>query len=208
MPESVKTNINISTEKRIFIEITGIIIVFIVSLFLLSSGTNVVCADGYDEELYLTFVNEDNQTQRVKLFKNGEGYHAFLPSYASLESVSLQTDENVFVLIDGQMIGSGEETDLTQFDNLKLLVKGENEVEYPLFIHASSNIPSLWIRTKSGSIDNIHESKENKEPVDVVLKTSDGLTDLEASAKIKCHGYTTFYYTDKKSYQLKFDDTT
>ena len=106
------------------------------------------------------------------------------------------------------MIASGEETDLTEIDNLKLLVKGENETEYPLIMHTSSSIPSLWIRTKSGSLNNIHESKENKESAEVVLKKSDGSTDMDTSAKIKCHGYTTFYYTDKKSYQLKFDDST
>ena len=190
------------------IRIIFVIFIIAISFFLLNNRTYKIFSEGYDEEIYLSFVEDDNQIQRVKLYKNQEVYHAFLPSYASLNKTSLQADENVFIIADGKMIASGEETDLTEIDNLKLLVKGENETEYPLIMHTSSSIPSLWIRTKSGSLNNIHESKENKESAEVVLKKSDGSTDMDTSAKIKCHGYTTFYYTDKKSYQLKFDDST
>jgi len=194
------------TEKRLLKRITVITIVLIVSFFLFNARTDIVYAEGYDEDIYLVFVTNENETQEIKLYKNNEGYHVFLPSNANLNNFSIQSDESVSVVIDGKTISSGETADLTETAETELLFDGEDQIKYPLIVHTLSDIPSLWITTKSGSMTQVHESKENRETAVVKCITSDGTVSFESSAKIKCHGYTSFYYANKKSYHLKFDD--
>lgn len=152
--------------------------------------------------------NEEGMSETV-LYHGSSAYKAFFPAYASLDAVTFSGDTVTgAVLIGGKEVSFGEPVDLTTTAEAALLLKtADGEEEFPLLIYQSENLATLSVRTKSGSTDWIHASKENQEDASAVCILADGTVDVSGEGTLKCHGNSTFA-PEKKSYRLKFEKRT
>ena len=83
--------------------------------------------------------------------------------------------------------------------------EGEKVIfELPIVFMQSKNLPAIYLNTESGSLDYIHESKENREAAFMEIVDASGRVvfrnDIEA---LKGHGNTTWKDEEKKPYMLK-----
>ncbi len=108
-------------------------------------------------------------------------------------------DTDTVRLDDVPLVSGNAAPGLTEGEHT--LTCGEND--YPLIVCASENIPAIFIVTRSGSADYIHEDKKNKEPA-AIRVYEDGKLSLDQNLTyIKTRGNATLKY-DKKSYSVKF----
>lgn len=72
----------------------------------------------------------------------------------------------------------------------------------------SENIPAVFIDTESGSMEQIHADKNQRETGEISVLEADGITRFHMPlAYIKSRGNTSFTEFEKKSYQIKLTDS-
>ncbi|MCM1545015.1 MAG: CotH kinase family protein, partial [Ruminococcus sp.] len=128
-------------------------------------------------------------------------YYVFLPSNADLSKLNIAFDDVKSITVNGKKVESGKTTDAFKKG-------GEFQIEalskaYTLVIMKSDNIPAIYIETESGSLDNIHESKQNKESAQIAAYENGKQTVNAALSYIKGRGNSTWAF-DKKPYNIKF----
>ena len=109
------------------------------------------CASTQDDDLVFWHEGED-------------GHYLFLPAGTDPDTAKVYFSSSDTVAIDG--------TDLIPGQSASAFTEGEHTLRcgdsvYPLKVCISANIPAMFIVTRSGSLDFIHESKANKEPAAV-----------------------------------------
>lgn len=170
-------------------------------------------AKSYEQlEVYVKYVDE---TQKIKLWQNEEGiFYVFLPSgeknysfsFGNLaEGYILRINDNFYTAQDSInekiQYGLPYETELYSED-----ASNERKREQLVFMK-SEEIPSLYVNTDSGGVENIHADKEVKESASVVLMEKDGTCSYADDIEyIKTRGNTSFDF-EKKPYQIRFKES-
>lgn len=151
------------------------------------------------EELQCWDVRWDNEDKR--------GYF-FLPAYADMAQIQLQTNVSNPVYLDGREITEGMTCEGFQTDvpyDLYYLHKGK-EYHFSLTFLRSANVPALYIDTTSGAMEHIHEVKGNKEPGTMRLYGADGVLAYDGRLEsVEGRGNSTWTY-DKKPYNLTLSE--
>lgn len=154
------------------------------------------------------YVQTENGTQEIRCQydEDTEKYYFFLPSYAS-DNLKISIPENVSFELDGQVVeNQGIITRITYSHeyNAGFYSKSGELIEgSKLVIMCSGPISSVFITTESGTLDNIHKNKENKEEGDIAIYRSDGSLDCSGSLEyIKGRGNSTWDLS-KKPYNLR-----
>lgn len=144
--------------------------------------------------------------QAVNLFqKNEKNYYLFMPAGADLTAMRVFFDGPDEIGLNGTMYKSGDPIVLEAGD---FPFSWNGQKRGTLHVMQSANISSIFVTTDSGSVDEIHESKEVKEPGAVSVLQADGTTVHEGILDhIKTRGNTAFTYK-KKAYQIKLDKKT
>ena len=140
----------------------------------------------------------------VSWFAKDGAYFLFLPADADLNTAKLWFDASGSVALDGTVIENGDPA-AALTEGAHTLVCGD--ASYALTVMKSANIPAVYIATESGSLDYLHQSKENKEPGDIRIYENGVLTLDKALKQIKGRGNSTWNYP-KKPYNIKFDKKT
>ena len=141
----------------------------------------------------------------VRLWKNDAdgAYYLFLPG--GTDPAALTPRFAGEAAVDGTALTDGSPTDaLTPGEHtLKL-----GETECKLYVLVSSDMPSVFLTTESGSMDAINADKEHKEKGTITV-VEDGAVTMEAAAlkSVKGRGNMTWTYP-KKPYNIKFDKKT
>lgn len=161
------------------------------------------------EELLLV-MQTDFEDYNIHIWKNEENaYYFLLPAAVDLNSVCFgNVGKNTQLFLDGEEVDGN--TDLAALisygDPCELQMTVEQVQLEPVevvFFH-SENIASMFLKMESDDFSAIQSDKELKVEADVSLIAADG--SLEYSDRldyIKARGNSTFYETDKKSFQLK-----
>lgn len=133
-----------------------------------------------------------------------DDFYLFLPAYADLSQVQLQTNVTNSVTLNGSLITEGTSCEGLQLDveyDLCYLSRGK-EHHYSLTILRSANVPALYVDTASGTMEEIHEKKGTAEPGELRLYLSDGSLNYSGRLdSIKGRGNSTWEYA-KKPYNL------
>lgn len=112
--------------------------------------------------------------------------------------------ETGYVMIDGKKVNSGDQIELPA-SGKNLSMTTANGKTTTIQIKKSANIPSVFISTKSGSLEDIHKDKNNKEKGDMLIVLADGTQDYQGALKhIKGRGNATWQY-NKRPYNIKLD---
>ena len=149
-------------------------IVILICIMLLGGLVYIDNIGKVDEKgIELSFVLEDEIINAWQ----GEGvYYLFLPSYASPDSVELSsystefeiTEEEVLVMRGGTLSGLAEGT----MYECKTTATKE---KFTFYIMQSKNLPTLYIETDSGSIEEIWSDKQIEENGKMQIFDADGI---------------------------------
>lgn len=184
------------------------------------------------EDVYITGFMQADQDQKLhwsgaKLNGSGQEYEYgrcfFLPSGADCDTVSIwfaRTEKDPSTgknsIRTGNRICSykwkeGKSGDLIQLPSegnyLSIILEDEKKSETKIHIRKSAAIPSMFISTSSGSMEDIHADKEHKEKGEMLLIHEDGTQDYKGALKhIKGRGNVTWEY-NKRPYNIKLDQS-
>ena len=158
------------------------------------------------EDVSLTGVRDT--LQKIKLFQVEEGsYYAFIPS-------EMRTD--VYVEFEGfeeLQIGSmvyhtGEKLqDIYHPEPYRIQAKNKNGnviEEADLHFYFSVNVPTLYIESDIGSLEQVNAEKGVKQGAGFSVVSETGSQDASGRCKIKTRGNTSFQY-DQKSYSINLE---
>ena len=162
-----------------------------------------------ESDIYLEVPYGDTKAVIRPFQTEGGNLYFFLPSFVDTEKATLCLDETIDeIALDGTTIKSGVTLDGLHIkaDDLEpdahtLTIGGD--VQSLIFMQSAS-IPALFLRTKSGSLDDVEEIKEIHEGLlaDAVDAEGHAVVGMKPEY-IKGHGNTS-YQRDKKPYQIKF----
>lgn len=157
-------------------------------------------------EMTLTvLVTSDGQEEEITCWQQeGKNYYLFLPGYGELADMKLHTNTNNTVRLNGQILADGTSCeDLTLDTPCELTYEHEGE-DYPFTVTflRSSGVATMYLDVASGSMDNIHASRENEEPGTLRVYTADGQLDYKGNLEsLKGRGSSTWVLS-KKPYNL------
>lgn len=152
-------------------------------------------------------ITADGHTEIIYLMENAEGECCvFLPSYAHMENVQIKKTTDIQLVLNGVPIYDG----MSCADYLG----GTYDIEYTSFgkkqkrqitFMQSDGGATLFLDTKSGSMDFIHENKQNTESCSMHLYTDSGVkVCISDSATIHGRGNASWNKYDKKPYTITF----
>ena len=133
-------------------------------------------------------------------------YYMFLPAGADVSRMRVWFKSSAESIdMGGHTVRSGDTADFLTPGTEMIVDAGSR---YTLAVMQSANIPALFITTESGSLRNIHSSKEHKEKGSMVILDDDGSLLYSGELdQIKGRGNSTFAYP-KKPYQIKLEKAT
>ncbi len=159
-------------------------------------------------------VTAGDEKLEVFLWQNKEGIcYAFLPGFAKNGGIRAgELNDSGFMTIGSRVFKSGDVIEDISFEDayeFALYDKDEQQVvKAPLIFMRSSDIPVVSIATDSGTMEYIHENKENEEAGRVTVFDEQGILLYEGEAQaIKGRGNSTWGLS-KKPYQLKLEEKT
>ena len=152
----------------------------------------------------LAFAGSESTLIRLWFSEAENVYYLFLPADADRSALTVVCDGSVAV--DGVELTDGQQTDIFAEKDLFFAEIGKRKLE--IRIEQTGNIPAVFIRTASGSLDAIHADKEHKETAEMTV-VEDGAVTLSSAklAHIKGRGNTT-WENEKKPYNIKFEEKT
>ncbi|MDD6570759.1 MAG: CotH kinase family protein [Thermoflexaceae bacterium] len=183
----------------------GIIAVIFVSGFILWKVSNkekgiILYKDAFCNDVYLSAVQKDVSIHAVF---NGNGVYLCLPSFFEAEVMYID-DTIESICIDGEKIGNKWKF---QYNHIYWcqVTSGGNTAEFPFCIVKSENMDTMFIDTKSGSMDYVWEDKGNEEAGTLVVYNADGAIVSSGELEyIRGRGNTTWYDSLKRPYNIKF----
>ena len=159
-------------------------------------------------QIYVMIGN--NETIKLFYAENENTCYFFLPSYAQMKKTDFFFLEPEYSLtIDDKEIKSGMNLMDFQLDTVYPLTItidtpeiGEVSKECNIRFMISKNIPALFLGTRSGNMDYIHASQDNKEPGSMHLLTATGEEDYSGELeKVKGRGNYSWMF-EKKPYKI------
>lgn len=210
-----------STGKKYFAKRYFYIIISILAGIICFAAVKIK-VDGYQTDVVVSNISQQLETEDVVLalapaiYENEMGnipyvewwfdedenkYYLFVPQF-------LQNGyQTVWVLKNTESIWIGNEEihngDTFQVEAGEYTVKLETGNEYPLKIMHSSSVATLFLKTESGNLGYIHESKENIDRAEYALFDENGkLNNFGEIEQFRCRGNASFTDTEKKSYRI------
>lgn len=167
-------------------------------------------ADGSKRAAPCISVNMEQSANTVRLWQNEETGKAyfFLPSCVRNRKVKFGELGGSSVRIDGRLYEPGDDFVWEEDREYQMQVTDEayEVCYYELTFMKSGNIPAIFINTGSGSMENLHEDKDNEETGEICIVHEDGNTEYQgALERISGRGNSTWEY-DKKPYAIKLSE--
>ena len=188
-------------------------------IFLLSAGMLLWCGIGMwalqnELSVQISFcIRHDGQTDTISLWKaeDADGkpaYYLFLPSYADLSDVTVETVGHKALSVGGKLLQSGQSlSGLTERETYSL--------HYGWFTRSftilrSANTAAVFIDTQDDSLETVNADKKNTTGINLDIYNADGTvvyrSDREYTDKFHVRGNST-WLCEKKPYRLKLSDS-
>lgn len=173
--------------------------------FTMAKQNNVLLrVDGGTPRLSVYADGSENQVLLWQEEESQQGYF-FLPSCVKGRRIRLADTDGVSVRIDGRIMEPGESFTWEEDRNCELQITDASyeQFTYQVVFMESENIPAMFIDTASGSLEYLHDDKENEETGKICVVREDGATEYQDELpRISGRGNSTWEY-EKKPYALK-----
>lgn len=147
------------------------------------------------------YITSDSHTEVISTYNAEDGnYYVFLPAYAELDDVTVEVPYFQPVTLDGIALENG-------MDCSRFQLETPYELHYKrttatLWFYKSAGVATMYINTRSGSMDYIHSNKDYTENSSVSLFGVDGeILCLNQLSTIKGRGNST-WESEKRPYAL------
>ncbi len=188
-------------KKQLSLVLSFLILFSCLSFHLPASAVTV------DEELIFGVYPFADDSTVIKWWMNDADnrYYLFLPADADKAALRVSINRDS-ILVNEAIIKNDDVTDV--FSEGDEFTVNCEEKDYSLVVMQSENIPSVYITTKSGSLDYVHADKSNKEKAAITV-VEDGEVTMSKTAlkQIKGRGNSTWQY-EKKPYNITFEEKT
>ena len=184
-------------------------LVYLVFLLALLAIT-VYMQYGYKADgLFSVAVSMQTQTESIVCWADEKGScYVFLPSYADLSKAQIELHTGVSVQVDGRILKHGMPCDAFSLGipyEMTYQVLGIERSCTLTFVQ-SGNMPTLFVDTASGRMDNVHRQKGNEEAAELRLYETDGrLSFAGRNETISGRGNNTWKVSPKKPYSLTLE---
>ena len=132
---------------------------------------------GEQENPFYIELNLGDGEERIELWQDGNGTdYVFLPSGADLGKTNIRLETSQKVFLNGEQLQDGQSLEKLELDRpyeLRYSAWGRQQ-EKSFVLMQSANIPTMYIDTQSGSMEYIHEDKDNKESGSYRVYLADG----------------------------------
>ncbi len=155
----------------------------------------------------LSFYDAEYQLKFEPYYDDEEDkYYLFLPSYTDIENMVAKCNAKKFGFsING--INYENIKDLPLKTDIVITVSGATPADgVTMQILQCENLPTVYIETGSGSMDSVDSNKNNAEKAAVEIINSNGSFEYIGAAEISGAGNSTFWQTEKKPYNVKFEE--
>lgn len=155
-------------------------------------------------------LNTQSGTQTIQPWEDEDGVsYVFLPGYASLTQVYVDFHTSNEVLVNGERLTDGMTCGGFSLEvpyDLSYETWGR-QVQHQIKFVKSANVAAMFIDTRSGSMDYIHEKKGNSESGTITLYFPDGRKNYSGELNtIQGRGNNTWEAFKKKPYSLRLSE--
>ena len=184
------------------------ILILSIPLFVLTGWILMSFADEMEyrsplaDQLSFVLSSEGGSDETIRSWTADDGdLQVFLPSYASMNALTMKLDRPGSIRIDGKEIRNGMDCSGFALGTDYSITDG-NEEAMIRFLQ-SANVATMYIETESESMDRIHRDKAHKENAGIRLFTEKGELAYSGDGfdRIRGHGNST-WEQDKKPYNL------
>ncbi|MBE6924357.1 MAG: hypothetical protein E7466_03855 [Ruminococcaceae bacterium] len=148
-------------------------------------------------------VCDESGNREISLYAGQDGvYYVFLPSYATMEDVSIAIPSGKEITLGGSKLIDGMHAGQYEI-GVDYELKENNRKKGILRFCQSANVATMYINTATGTMKHIHADKNNEEKASMVLIRPDGTVEhQDVLSTLKGRGNTTWGY-HKKPYCLQ-----
>lgn len=149
----------------------------------------------------------DTYVNRIRLWQDptDEGLYLFLPSHTDTTGISLSFGSLANGRIDGTLYQNGATLSLDT--GIHTLSDASETESYSFQVLKSSGVQTLYTGTASGSLDYLLSSKEHFEAGNAMIIDVSGNTVYQGKmAELSGHGNSSWFSTEKRSFQIKFPE--
>lgn len=152
-------------------------------------------------EIELSFVLEN---EIINAWAGEDGYYLFLPSYAELEKVKLLSYATEFEILEQEaIVMHGGSLEGLPFDKMLNCQTAATKEKFSLYLMRSSQLPTVYIETDSGTLDAVWADKTVEENGKIQIIDTNGELRYRGGLKgIKCGGNYSFAHFQKKSMSI------
>lgn len=158
-----------------------------------------------DKFFYICFNVENKEYIIDPYFQEEENtYYFFLPSHYDKSNTTMKVNKSI--VVDGLNIKDGQINISDVLINKEYSIKSNNNDYGKLVFLHGSNIPAIYINTKSKSIDFLEANKENSDSGQIVIINDDGSVECsDKLEKISGRGNATWETCNNKPWSLKLN---
>ncbi len=162
-----------------------------------------------DKEFALSVWVRKNSSVKWWKEEQNNKYFLFLPGAFQGKKLDLEIFGTEVVYIDGKKVKNGGKYRFTQGQHTVCMNNAKDSPAYSLEVMYTSKIPALFLETDSGTLDQLHATKDYSESGTALFLDGKGHKYFEGNIEeIHCRGNSSFEDTDKKSYIIKLEQKT
>lgn len=183
-----------------------LIVYFFTALLLAIPALSAMLQAEWDGSVTLTaVVTVGEREQQIRCWNQQEQDHIlFLPGNAELSQIKLSTNTENQVWLGDTLLTEGISCQNFQLNTPYPLVyenRGERYT-FTLTLLQASRLPAMYIDVASGSMDHIHQDRDNEEPGTLRIYSAEGALDYEGDMEsLKGRGSST-WEREKRPYNL------
>lgn len=168
-------------------------------------GIMLLGFSGTNEEDLCFYVKHKTGAEKIAVYTSEEGRnYVFLPSYSEMDQVTVSLPYGRTMFIGGIEMKNGGDCGSFLLNQEYAFRIGENTGV--ISFCRSANMPTLYIKTASGNMEDIYADKEHEEVAMITLYSSGGdIAYTDNSCIIKGRGNST-WEMEKKPFRLKLSD--
>ena len=162
-----------------------------------------------DKEFALSVWVRKNSSVKWWKEEQNNKYFLFLLGAFQGKKLDLEIFGTEVVYIDGKKVKNGGKYRFTQGQHTVCMNNAKDSPAYSLEVMYTSKIPALFLETDSGTLDQLHATKDYSESGTALFLDGKGHKYFEGNIEeIHCRGNSSFEDTDKKSYTIKLEQKT
>ena len=144
----------------------------------------------------------------IRAWKGEDAYYLFLPSYADASELRMTPYASSFEVIGtGESVKKGDSLQAFSYNEKYSCRELSTKETFAFCIMQSANLPTVFIDTDSGTIDNIRADKEIEENGKIRLLSQDGELLYTGGLKsVKARGNYSFANYEKKPFSITLKD--